>query len=294
MEHIKAIVEEVKYPSLKDDDGETGTAWYVITMRVEGRENFVFGKGDLPKRPVKGTRLELFGEWVVWNATTQFRWEKVKYEMPLDERQRLNYACELTKGLGDAMAQRIWDVKGEDWRNVEAEEVKGLTERTVELLRQTIRDICAAASYHDTMIWMRQHGLSHRQAGMAFDRWTEGAQAKVESDPYILIELEGVGFSTVDERIAPTFSIERTDPRRLKAAMKETVRELSEKEGAAVSWKNAANLFYDRVGNVAPEDLEGIMTAMMERGEIVRLDGETIALGSVFFNELTIYRYAMS
>ena len=231
---ITAKVERIRYPKRDAinpvDFNPQG--FYILTCDVGTC------KGRLDHLPKSGESLTLDGKWEVsqFNGQTEFVFFHSKVFVPADERSLLRYACEMTPGFGPAMEERIWAERGEGWRGVSlADDIRGLTPDKLAALQKTIDFLNLNQERAEAVSWLVSIGLTVKMAEAAFAKWGASVVPRVEADPYVLASLPNYGFSDADSHVRNHFKIERNDPRRINAALKYYLNQLSA-EDTAILW----------------------------------------------------------
>ena len=110
IETIDVVVTGVTWP--KEEFPEDGSLHKVI-MRT--KTYACLGKVTFWPKP--GMILKLTGSKSVWNGMLQFNFTKVAHDVPVDPRSLLDYAAEMSKGVGPATCDRLWAEYGETWRD---------------------------------------------------------------------------------------------------------------------------------------------------------------------------------
>lgn len=268
---ITARVEKVVYPK----DALDGTpSFYIIRCDV----GTVMGK--LAHVPKKDERLTLEGKWEVsdFNGKPEFRFFRASVFIPADERAILRYACEMTKGFGEAAADAIWRAKGDKWREVSLSDgVKGLTDAKLAALHKTIAFITENATKVKSVAWLCSVGCTLRMAESAFDKWGLQTVERVKANCYILAQLPNYGFADVDSHIRAYFGIGRNDARRIKACLLYYAAQLTQ-ENTVVAWDE----LYAKVSAAIDADakeISGVCRGLFADGKLVAFP-ETMMVAS--------------
>ena len=289
---VTAKVERIRYPK-PDAIGAADfnpQCFYILACDIG------VCKGKLDHLPKAGETLSLDGCWEVskFNGQPEFVFFHAAVHVPTDERSLLRYACEMTPGFGPAMEERIWAERGENWRGVSlADDIRGLTPDKLAALQKTIDFLNLNQERAKTVSWLVSIGLTLKMAEAAFAKWGASTVSRVEADPYILASLPNYGFSDADSHIRRHFKIERNDPRRIDAAIRHYLNQLSA-EDTAVSWDD---LFAKVTAAIDsdPQLISDTTRAMFQSGRLVAFP-RTMRISSLrdFTNEAAIYRFAIS
>lgn len=289
---VTAKVERIRYPK-PDAIGAADfnpQCFYILACDIG------VCKGRLDHLPKTGETLALDGCWEIskFNGQPEFSFFHAAVHVPTDERSLLRYACEMTPGFGPAMEERIWAERGENWRGLSlADDIRGLTPDKLAALQKTIDFLNLNQERAKTVSWLVSIGLTLKMAEAAFAKWGASTVSRVEADPYILASLPNYGFSDADSHIRRHFKIERNDPRRIEAAIKYYLNQLSA-EDTVVSWDD---LFAKTTAAIDsdPQLISDATRAMFQSGRLVAFP-RTMRISSLrdFTNEAAIYRFAIS
>ena len=288
---IDAKVERIRYP--KADaiaaDGFNPQSFYILACDIGT------AKGRLDHVPKLGEVLSLEGCWEVskYNGQPEFNFFHAKVHVPTDERALLRYACEMTPGFGPAMEERIWAERGENWRGISlADDIRGLTCERLAALQKTIDFLSLNQERAKTVSWLVSIGLTLKMAESAFEKWGSSTVARVESDPYILATLPNYGFSDADSHVRRHFKMERNDLRRINAALRYYLRQLSQ-EDTAVLWADLSEKVYGAIDSDR-QLVADACGAMFKSGALVGFPrSERISSIRDYSNEAAIYKFAL-
>lgn len=289
---IDAKVERIRFPkpdAVKAEDFNP-QCFYILSCDVG------VCKGKLDHLPKTGETLSLDGCWEVskFNGQPEFVFFHAAVQVPTDERSLLRYACEMTPGFGPAMEERIWAERGDNWRGISlADDIRGLTPEKLAALQKTIDFLNLNQERAKTVSWLVNIGLTLKMAESAFEKWGASTVSRVEADPYILASLPNYGFSDADSHVRRHFKIERNDQRRIDAAIKYYINQLSA-EDTAVSWDDLSAKIYAAI-DADPQLVSDATRAMFQSGRLVSFP-RTMRIASLrdFTNEAMIYNFALS
>lgn len=183
--------------------------------------------GEMPLASV-GERIELSGEWTEHRAYgRQFRAESCKTLAPATLAGLKNYLSSgLIKGVGESTAEAIVQIFGMETLEV----LENAPERLVEVPGiGRVRAHTIAASFaaqrglRDIMLGLQRYGVTVGQAMKLYKIYGDLCLAKIEENPYRLIDdVEGIGFKTADA-IAQNGGVEPDSAYRLRAGVKYTL-----------------------------------------------------------------------
>lgn len=202
------------------------TGFTVLELTNEAGEDMT-AIGEMPLAGV-GERVELTGQWTEHKTYgRQFRAETCKTLAPATLTALKNYlASGLIKGVGESTAQAIVQTFGMETLDVLEKEPARLAEvpGIGQIRAQTIgASYGAQLGLRDIMLGLQKYGATIGQAMKLYKIYGELCLAKIEENPYRLIDdVEGIGFKTADA-IARNGGVEPDAPYRLRAGLKYTL-----------------------------------------------------------------------
>ena len=202
------------------------TGFTVLELTNEAGEDMT-AIGEMPLAGV-GERVELTGQWTEHKTYgRQFRAETCKTLAPATLTALKNYlASGLIKGVGESTAQAIVQTFGMKTLDVLEKEPARLAEvpGIGQIRAQTIgASYGAQLGLRDIMLGLQKYGVTIGQAMKLYKIYGELCLAKIEENPYRLIDdVEGIGFKTADA-IARNGGVEPDAPYRLRAGLKYTL-----------------------------------------------------------------------
>ena len=127
------------------------------------------------------------------------------------------------QGIGHVKASKLYERFGPVL-------VDQIEQRNIAALADVISEdaaelLCHAFSKHqvaNTLLWLDRVGIQRRIGKKVTDFYKDKAQARIETNPYVLISFEA-NWKTVDELARQRFGIALDDPRRLEAAIEESL-----------------------------------------------------------------------
>lgn len=264
---INVVVSQVFYPKVDADEGG-------ITYRIIGTDRGVC-KGQIAWRPNIHERLTLRANgngkdgWQLssYNGKPEFLFASATHNIPQDERSALTYACELTKGIGPVMEANIWQAKGDAWREVQVDDVKGLTSSILKDLQATIVDLALKRERTEAITYLMNLGCTRHMAEVAWDTWGISTISKVEHDCYVLADLPFYSFADVDKRVSGRFGVGRDDVRRITACVKYYAKQLSTSD-TLFSWNALREKIYSAI-DASPQAITLCIKAMFGDGRLV-------------------------
>lgn len=202
------------------------TGFTVLELTNDAGEDMT-AIGEMPLAGV-GERVELTGQWTEHKTYgRQFRAETCKTLAPATLTALKNYlASGLIKGVGESTAQAIVQTFGMETLDVLEKEPARLAEvpGIGQIRAQTIgASYGAQLGLRDIMLGLQKYGVTIGQAMKLYKIYGELCLAKIEENPYRLIDdVEGIGFKTADA-IARNGGVEPDAPYRLRAGLKYTL-----------------------------------------------------------------------
>lgn len=131
--------------------------------------------------------------------------------------------CSDCPGIGQVKASRLYDRFGPTL--VDHIEQKNLTALAEVISEDAAELLCNAFTKHkvaNTLLWLDRVGIQRRIGKKITDFYTNKAQENIETNPYVLISFEA-SWKTVDELARQRFGVTLDDPRRLEAAIEESL-----------------------------------------------------------------------
>ncbi len=210
---IEAKVTKIRYAS----EPQSGATFYI----AETDKGIIKGKSQIGISENQYVRLD--GDWQIskFNGQREFLFRSIIPMLPVSSRARFEYACSITKGIGERLQEKIWEAVGEKWETSSLENIPGVGRETRSAWRTTLIELQNQAERAEIFAWMMQAGLTANMAAAAWKLWEKDAAGVIQQNPYRLAELPNYGFKTVDEMIMnrPEWEIGILDPRRIKAAI---------------------------------------------------------------------------
>jgi len=279
MPPIEDLIATVKRVPFKNDSG-----WAIIVTdkgTAKGTVGFEIKPGDC---------LKLSGAWQhsEFSGGNEFNFKAAILHLPEEPRALLRYAVSLTKGLGEAKEEAIWEKYGGKWREVEDLDLPGISKATAFHWQDTLRRLRESFVQTQAMAFLLDHGCTLNLATAAWCEWRADTVGKVNADPYALCDLPHYGFAWIDENIRPRFGISGNDPRRVDAAIAYVMSQLAEKQGTALPISDVGGAVQALIGSVNGV-LPARLDAMCDAGKLVRIADGCIALQKDWEHEAAIW-----
>ena len=280
-QEIKVIVEYVCYPPKTVEDA----IWFML------KTDAGICNGNISWRPRKGERLILSGDYAVYQGKHEFKFSSAKPNIPTDSRAVLNYVCELATGVGEAMANQIWAMLGEDWREIKSGDLPRFKGNVCYAFDAALRSIELDLEKAEIFSHLINAGCSMKMANAAYEKWHKGTIGVVTKNPYYLAELKNYGFKDVDNVIRFSYGITDRDPRRIESAILYVMKDLTKGGSTLIEWVTLSSKCFEMLdGN---EDLiSKIANKMLQEETLKGFESEgTIALAIDYNNETMIWNY---
>lgn len=219
MDSITCHVQRVLYPKPGQE-----SEWKILSTDVG------ICKGSIQWMPPEGQRLRLDGEWKPSEryGNREFSFYHAFLDMPKNPRALLHYVCTRTKGLGLAKEEEIWDWYDDTFQDdLDLSLIQGLSMEVRREWAKTIEAVKTEKVKTETISWLLHIGCTMNMANSAWEEWEKSTMGTVQSNPYELTSIPGIGFRRVDDKIRESFGITDEDPRRYDAAVLYVMREKS-------------------------------------------------------------------
>lgn len=189
--------------------------------------------------PIIGQEYRLIGEWVDdprWGK--QFKFSRYTVEMPQSTDGIFRYLVKVAKWVGPVVGHRIIEAFGDKALEILKHDpqraavcIKGLTlERAEEISKGLLdnEDREAAAVELESLLG-GQHLPKHTVSNL-IEKYHADAPARVRQNPYMLIEVRGIGFPTAD-RVAMAMGFDRESIERRMAGSLHVLLDAAESRG---------------------------------------------------------------
>jgi len=279
---LQAKVERIHYPP-PNQDGD----WYII------KTDKGTVKGTMSWRPDESEPLKLEGDWTVYQGRKEFKFKSARADLPISPEAQLKYVCEMTKGVGYAIERRIYDQWGDEWTElIEPDVVKGLNGRTFERFRDTLDQFKTKREMAEAVAWLMDHNLTVTMAQAAWTKWEKEVIGVVKADCYRLTELTNFGFANVDKSIRHAFEIGDTDPRRIRAAVEYSMKQMTANGSTIVNWYPLKDHTQTVLGGVQHQLIVDCVRGMIGDGALVAFpESRDIALQRDHENAQIVFEF---
>ncbi len=201
-------------------------------------------KGEIKFEPKEGDAVKLEGKWAISkrNGDNEFVFKTAIIAVPDEPRALLRYAAELTKGIGPAMEDQIWEAYGAEWREHPLlEGIKAVRRETIDHWQDTLRRLAEQSEQAQAISFLMGKGATLNMASAAWEKWTTETLSIVQRNPYRLADLPHYGFLDVEQGIRQAFEIEDKDPRRIDEATIYSMEQSIGKKGTRLARSEVVN-----------------------------------------------------
>lgn len=210
---MEAKITGIRYKS----EPQRGMTFYI----AETDKGIVKGRSHIELQVNQHVRLD--GDWQLskFNGQREFLFRSIIPSLPVSSRARFEYACSITKGIGERLQEKIWAVTGDEWEKSDLTGIPGIGRETRSAWQMTLIELENQKERAEIFSWMLQAGLTANMAAAAWNKWDKDAGGIIQQNPYRLAELPNYGFKTVDALIlnSKEWDIGILDQRRIKAAI---------------------------------------------------------------------------
>ncbi|WP_051333714.1 AAA family ATPase [Aliagarivorans marinus] len=193
-------------------------------------------------------------------------------------------------GVGDVLARRLWNKFGSEVYQILNDRNLGMLEMV--LTKETARNMLQAWGRYSNLRhlhWFSQHAIPPRISSSIMKYHSEQAVQQVKDNPFILLAF-GMSFTEVDELSKSYFNVGENDPRRLIAAVEESLYRHSKRGHTVANHKQLKGIL-NRVLN----DTELASAALMlshENGEfILDDDGNYHPTAALVMEKVVAHRF---
>jgi exodeoxyribonuclease V alpha subunit len=206
---------------------------------------------------VKEVMLNLVGEWEKSKYGVQFKVDSYKEEIPKTKSGIISYLSSgLIKGVGKSTAELIVQKFGVDALDIIENdpkrllEVKRISERKLKEILESYND---AKGLKDIMTFLGPYGVTPNRAKKIQEHFGSRALEVIQSSPFLLCEISGFGFKTVDE-IARKVRFEPADPLRLEGGIHFILEEARDNGNLYLMENDLLERAYTMLSERVPED----------------------------------------
>lgn len=238
MERIAGIVVKVLWS--RDDD-------VLALMRYDTSVGMVDGKVGFRSRSVGvGDAFVANGRWKKQRgrADEVFQARSIRASLPSSPEASVEWLLrtfgDAGLGVDAASVNRFVDAHGpvSSLVGVDASVVSSLSAHPARHAASLVTAWGRAMSNHRALALLEEASVSAHAAEAILDRFRDSAHDVLVADPFEVAPLPGVGFEIADD-VARVLGIAKDDPRRVEAALRETLRRT---EGEGHTWTDVADV----------------------------------------------------
>ncbi len=283
---IEGIVQEIIFQNIAN-------GYTVCDIDVEGV--FITVVGIMPGiAPGEGVRLT--GRWTTHaEYGEQFKAELCEKILPTGELQILQYLSSgIIKGIGPATAQKIVEKFGTESLEVirdapdRLSQIKGISRKKAEEMQISMLEKQAVQS---VVMYLQPYGVTPNFAVRVFRKFGPSSVQMIEQNPYVLCEVDGIGFKTAD-KIAMQMGMDPTSVERLKSGVKYVLTEYAA-NGHTFLPEEILVRYSAEILTADPIPVQNAVTGMLLEGALIQeagQEGRNIYLPAFFHAEMGIAR----
>lgn len=231
-EAIHGVVEEVRIQ--KEDTG-----WAVLMVSLSGEKEPSCVTGVAPIiHP--GCGIEAEGAWEDSRFGRQFKARSLRIKTPHTAEGIVRFlASGAIEHIGEKFARKLVKAFGEKTLDIAMNDhlalrcIRGVGEKRIKALRDGLK---AHVEKVDVMTFLHEH-FGPARADKIFRRWGVEAQSKVNSNPYCLLDIDGIGFLIAD-KVALEMGLARESNARIDAGILHELHEI-QKAGHLAAMRNS-------------------------------------------------------
>lgn len=234
---------------------------------------------------VHDVMLELAGAWEKSKYGLQFSVDSFSEVIPKTKNGIAAYLSSgLIKGIGKATADLIVAKFGMDTLDIIEKEPKRLLEIkriSEKKLKQIMDSYASSKGLQEIMTFLAPYGVTPNKAKKIQERFGSRSIDVIRNSPYLLCEISGFGFRTVDE-IARNINFKPSDPLRLEGGISFVLEEA----------KDSGDLFLQRAGLL--ERATELLTERIPQGSVTekmiqKTLSEMCSFGKLYADQERIY-----
>lgn len=224
-------------------------------------------KGDIAWEPKEGELIQFQGKYETYNGELQFVFFKADAIIPEDPFAELKYACELTKGMGEKLAEKIWKLSGNDWKSTKAGDVPGFTEEKFNLFQDTIQLLESQKERTKAITFLLSKGCTINLAEKAFEKFSTGTIPQINENCYKLADIPHCGFKQIDTTIRYAFGIQDISESRIEAGIMYALNELLS-DGSSYSTFEMLQAEAVKLLNVSSDLIMSVGRKMLQKNKL--------------------------
>ena len=259
----------------------------IMKCRHDKFESLITVIGSM-NEPRKGNTFDFTGEWKVNpKYGRQFAFDTFREVFPTTTEGIAKYLSSgLIKGVGPDLAQKIIDAFGEDTIDIIDNspdmllEVRGIGKKKLEQIKESWANY---REIQNIMIFLKEHDISTSLAMKIYEKYRDKSVEVITDNPYMLTEIDGVGFITADGAARKMgFALE--DNRRLDSGIIYTMKTF-ESNGHCFAYKKDLLESAQQILEVSQSLIESRLYKLIDEEQIKRSGSEALYLKIMYFTE---------
>lgn len=221
--------------SLVDEEPSPST---MINNKLFNRRSFsAVGTSILMAQSIKeGQEIEMYGDFELGKYDVQFTVNSIQECVPKKPSAIRLFLSSRIKGIGPKTAHEIVETFGAKTMKVLEEkpelllEFSGITEKKLETIKSSWKEW---KSIYDIIIEMKALGVGDGTSVKIYRHFGDKALDIIKNDPYMLTDVESVGFKIAD-KIALSAGTEKNSPKRIQRGIMQVLKEATDNGDTAL------------------------------------------------------------
>ncbi len=276
---IEGVVSEIIYTN--EENGYTVCA-------VDTGDEEVIAVGIMPSLSA-GESVRLYGQWTKHpDYGQQLKVSMYENIIPKSETQILMYlSMGIIKGIGPSTASKIVKEFGERALDIMRDEplkltvIRGISENKA---LQMSESLISKQVMQNLVMFLQPFGVTAAFALKVFKKFGPASVSKIKENPYILCEVDGIGFLTAD-KLAAKLGVTPDDENRLTHGVLYVLREYSQ-SGNTYLLREQLTSLSQKLLRCDEVSAENALFNLITRGEIIKenIDGNIACYLPAYFN----------
>jgi len=275
----EGIVSEIIFTN--EDNG------YTVCAIDSGDDEFV-AVGIMPALAA-GESVRLYGDYVTHpDYGHQFKVASYEHIVPKSQTQIQMYlSMGVIKGVGPSTAAKIVQQFGDKALDVMRDEphkltvIKGISHRKAMEMSESL---ISKQVMQNLVMFLQPYGVTAAFALKIFKKFGPDSDKKIKNNPYILCEVDGIGFLTAD-KLAEKLGVDKSDENRLKQGVLYVLREFSQNGNTFIESDRLTELS-KKILMCDEVSVENAIFTLKTKGEIVTetVDGNVRYYLPLYYN----------
>ena len=221
----------------------------------------------------EGVSYEFEGSWVVnTKFGTQFKAVKVVEMEPTNSYAMVKYlSSRFFKGIGPVMAQKIVDKFGDDTYDILSNnidklmQVPGVSKKKLDVIKESWK---TNNEINQIMLFLQKYDISVLFSVKIYEFFGNDCIDQILSNPYRLIEIDGVGFKSSD-KVALNIGFAKDHPLRISAGIQFVLSESENSEGHCFLYhEQIIEKARELLGVSVRDEIDDILNVLIKNNEI--------------------------